>query len=482
MINGKHIITMFALALSLGATACGKDKNKTETPGATGGGVPSDPATASKAAKDDFAAVAQRYSAAKQRGALAKGTCDELSKAFDSVYKKYGAQMAVAKFNSGAVWEECGDTEQAEKIYEELVRDVPKYDLAYNNLGVIYWNRKQEGRALEQFKKAVAANITTRAPRNNLAAALRNKYADSPQQPDFDAAEKHIQTVLAVDSANRLAYENLARLYYDRGRLKDKSYLLLADLVVTQAIRVLKTSNLESADIYNIKGLLFMQEDNQVEALRAFKKAVEIEKNHADANMNIAMIAIRFRDYKSAEQSINIALKDQRQKKNVEAFLGLGVALRGQRKYGDAENAFKKAQELESADPRALYNLGILYHEHIGPASEAKSEGGVFDKKPYEKAKDYFAKFVSQASGDKGLSSTAADAKNRISNIDDYFKNIEDMKKLEAEAAKLAEQAKKAEDEEKARLRKMEEDMMKQQGGGGSAPAPTDKPADPAKK
>lgn len=477
----KQIITLCALALTLGAGACGKKKGPdSNAPGGGGTSVPSDPGTASKAAKEDFGAVAARYKSAKDRGALSKGTCDELSKAFEDVYKKHGAQMAVAKFNSGAVYEECGDTEKAEKIYEDLIRDVPKYDLAYNNLGVIYWNRKQESRALDQFKKAVDANATTRAPRNNLAAALRNKYADSPQQPDFDAAEKQLQTVLAVDSGNRLAYENLARLYYDRGRLKDKSYLLLADLVVTQAIRVLKDSNTESADIFNIKGLLFMQDDNQVEALRAFKKAVEINKNHTDAHMNIAMIAIRFRDYKSAEESINVALKDQRQKKNVEAFLGLGVALRGQRKYSDAETAFKKAQELKSADPRALYNLGILYHEHIGPATEAKSEGG-FDRKPYEKAKDYFGKFVSQASGKKDLDRYAADAKNRITNIDDYFKNIEEMKKLEAEAAKLAEQAKKAEEEEKARLRKMEEDMMKEQGGGSAPPAADPKAAAPAK-
>jgi tetratricopeptide (TPR) repeat protein len=477
----KQIITLVALALSLGGAACKNKKNDPTNSPDGKSAVPSDPTTASKEAKEDFAAVAARYKSAKERGALSKGTCEELSNAFEGVYKKYGAQMAVAKFNAGAVWEECGDTEKAEKIYEALVRDVPKYDLAYNNLGVIYWNRKQESRALDFFKKAVDANATTRAPRNNLAAALRNKYADSPQQADFDAAEKQLQNVLAVDSGNRLAYENLARLYYDRGRLKDKSYLLLADLVVTQAIAVLKKENTESADIFNIKGLLFMQEDNQIEALRAFKKGVEINKNHTDAHMNIAMIAIRFRDYKSAEESINIALKDQRQKKNVEAYLGLGVALRGQRKYSDAETAFKRAQDLKGSDPRALYNLGILYHEHIGPATEAKSEGA-FDKKPYEKAKDYFGKFVSQASGKKEFDKYAADAKARITNIDDYFKNIEEMKKLEAEAAKLAEQAKKAEEEEKARLRKMEEDMMKEQSGGGSTPPPADpKKADPAK-
>jgi tetratricopeptide (TPR) repeat protein len=487
----KQIITLLALGLSLGAAACKKNKDKDgdgNTPGGHGSAVNvNDPGTASVEAKAGFEEVAARYRSAKAKGPLSKGTCADLSDAFAKVYKKYGKQMAVAKFNSGAVLEECGDVEGAEKIYEQLVQEVPKYDLAYNNLGVIYWNRRQEGRALDYFKKAVEANSTTKAPRNNLAAALREKYADSPQQPDFDAAEKQLQTVLAVDSSNQVAYENLARLYYDRGRLKDKSYLLLADLVTVQAIKVLKSANSESSDIWNIKGLLLMQRDNQVEALRAFKKAVEIEKNHTDAHMNMAMIALRFRDYKTAEESINVALTDKRQKKNVEAYLGLGVAERGLRKYGDAEKAFKKAIDVKSSDPRALYNLGILYHEHIGPETERKNESGNFDKKPYQTAMEYFNKFVSQASGNKGLQKYSDDAKTRVANIQDYFKNIEEMKKLEAEAKKLEELQKKQEAEEKARLLKMEEDLRKQQGGGdsggGSPPPAADKPADkPADK
>ncbi len=358
----KQIITVLALGLSLSAVAC-KKKGKDGEGNAPGGvqANPSDPEAATAAAKSSFADVAQRYASAKARGPLAKGMCDELSKAFERVYKDHGAQIAVAKFNAGAVWEECGDIEKAEDIYEQLTREVPKYDLSYNNLGVIYWNRKQEGKALDYFKKAVAANPATKAPRNNLAAALRDKYADNPQQSDFEAAENEIQRVLAVDSDNPVAYENLARLYYDRGRLKDKSYLLLADLVVTQARRVLEAEKRQSADIYNIKGLLLMQATppNMVDALKAFKKAVEVDKNHADANMNIAMIAIWFRDYKTAEESINIAIKDRRQKRNVEAYLGLGVSLRGQRKYGDAEKAFKKALDVRGAAPRARCNLGV---------------------------------------------------------------------------------------------------------------------------
>ena len=483
MRTSKHFIGMMIVGLSLGTAACGKKgkKDDSNTPGKASAAV-TDPSKASAEAKASFNEVAARYKTAKQRGALSAGTCEDLSKQFLKVYKDYGAQMAVAKFNAGAVWEECGNAEKAEDIYQQLIQEVPKYDLSYNNLGVIYWNRRQEGKALDYFKRAVDANSATKAPRNNLAAALRDKYSDSPDQDTFNKAESELQRVLAVDSDNRLAYENLARLYYDRGRLKDKSYLLLADLVVTQAITKQKTGSLgESADIYNIKGLLFMQHDNQVDALKAFKKAVEIEKNHTDAHMNIAMIAIRFRDYKSAEESLNVALKDRRQKKNVEAYLGLGVAQRGLRKYGDAEKAFKKAIEVKGSDPRALYNLGILYHEHIGPETERKNESGAFNKQPYETAMSYFDKFVSQSSGSKDLAKYSDDAKNRVNNIKDYFKNIEDMKKLEAEAKKLEEQAKKQEDEEKNRLRKLEEEMRNQQTPATPPPADTAKPADTKK-
>jgi tetratricopeptide (TPR) repeat protein len=452
----KHFLVLAALGIALsGATACkkGGKGDKSTPPGVSPMAAALDPTKASAEAKQAFEEVANRYAAAKKSGPLTGARCEEMSNAFMGVYKKFGKQMTLAYFNAGAVWDECGNTEQAEKIYQAIVRDVPKYDLSYNNLGVIYWNRKQESKALDYFKKAVEANAATRAPRNNLAAALRNKYADSPNQGDFEKAEYELQSVLAVDSGNRLAYENLARLYYDRGRLKDKSYLLLADLVITQATRVLEQSNEKSADIFNLKGLLFMERDDQVNALRAFKAATEVEAKHADAHMNMAMISIRFRDYKQAEESLTIAIKDPRQKKNIETFIALGVAQRGLRKFKDAEASFKKASELQASDPRPLYNLGILYEEHIAPNAQ---EGKEFNKKPYLTAKDYYGKYASRASGNKELVASVDDAKRRVGQIDQLFKDIEEMKKLEAEAKRLEELQKKQEAEERNRLLDLE--------------------------
>jgi len=472
MRKNNRIIGIVALGLALAAGgACGGKGKGTKNPdGSEGGGTTPgaevDPTKATVEAKKDFADVAGRYAKAKASGSLSKSQCEEFSKDFEKVFREHGKQMTVAYFNAGAVWDECGDSQKAEETYLAVTKASPKYDLSYNNLGVIYWNRGQESKALEYFEKAEAANIASKAPRNNLAAALRDKYAHSPDAKVFGDAEKLLQRVLAVDSGNQLAYENLARLYYDRGRLKDKSYLLLAGLVITQANEVLKKEKIESADLYNLSGLLMMERDDQVGALRSFKKAAEVNPKHADAHMNMALIAINFRDYKTAEESLSIAVKDPRQKGNVEAHIGLGVAQRGLRKYKEAETSFKKAMDMAKNDPRPLYNLGILYHEHIGATQE-----GEFDKTPYNTAKDYYNKFVAKAGGQAPYAKQVDDAKQRVTAIEQLFKDIEEMKKLEAEQAKLAELEKKQQEEEKKRLLDLEA-KAKAAAGAGAAPAP----------
>lgn len=465
----QNIFGLVALSLALSTAAgCKKDPPGPNTPGG-GPGAAVDPSKASAEAKKAFADVAARYDKATVGGKkLSGGQCDSFSKDFAEVYKEYGSQMTISWFNSGAVLEECGKTDEAEKIYEAIIKKEPKFDLAYNNLGVIYWNRKKESKALDYFKRAVEANPKTKSPRNNLAAALRDKYSSDPKADDFSKAERNLQTVLAVDSSNQLAYENLARLYYDRGRLKDKSYILLADLVVTQSLRVFKDTGVESPDIYNIKGLIFMERENQVDALKAFSKAASLKPDHADAHMNIAMISIRFRDYAQAEKSLNIALKDSRQKKNVETFLGLGVAQRGLRKYKDAEKAFKKAMDMSGKDPRPLYNLGVLYQGHIGPNSDGDG------LKENDAAKGYFNKFISKAGGNKDYADFVADAKQRIENIEQYKKDLEEMKLLEAEAKKLEEIQKKQEAEERKRLLDLEKKARDAAAGASAAAAPAD--------
>lgn len=407
-------------------------------------------------AKAQFAEVYAKYEAAKKDGTLSEAECSSIAKGFDEVYESNKRSMLVARFNVGALWEECGDMEKAVSIYSELGEK--NFHLALNNLGVLEWNKGNTKKALDLFKKSVEADKKQAfAARNNLAAAHRDRYADKLSQEDFDTAEKQIQNVLAVDTSNKTAYENLARLYYDRGRLKDPSYLVLSNLVVTQALRVLEKENLQSADIWNLKGLLYMQDDNQIDALKAFKKAVEVDSNHPDANRNIGFIAIRFRDYVTAEKVFDTALKDAAVKRDMEVYIAMGVAKRGLKKFKEAEEWYRKAMDVDKKDPRPWYNLAVLNQDHL------IGQDGVDQpqiEEYYNIAKEHCGKFNKMAEGNKKYADAVKDCLDRIAIIDDAIQTFRVMEELEKKAAELAALEKKQEDERRKKLLEMEQKAM----------------------
>ena len=402
-------------------------------------------------AKAQFAEVYAKYEEAKKDG-LSPTECESVAKEFDDVYKSNKRSMLVARFNVGKLWAECGDMDKAVSVYKEL--GDKNFHLALNALGVLAWERGDRKKAMDLFKKSVEADKKQAfAARNNLAAAHRDRYAAKVNQSDFGAAEKQIQNVLAVDTSNKAAYENLARLYYDRGRLKDQSYLVLANLVVTQALRVLEKEKQQSADIWNLKGLLFMQDDNQVDALKAFKKAVEIEPDHADANRNIGFIAIRFRDYEAAEKAFDIALKSPAVKRDIEVYLAMGVAKRGLKKFEAAEKWYRDAMEIDKKDPRPWYNLAVLNQDHLigqDGVDQAKIE------EFYNIAKKHCGKFNKMAEGDKTYADAVKDCLDRIAIIDDAIQTFRVMEELERKAKELAELEKKQEEERRKKLLEME--------------------------
>ena len=475
-------ISIIALSMSLTASAgCKKKGDETEKPDNTEVTDASEAEVPDEQAKAQFAEVYGEYVKAKEDGTLSEGECSSLAGKFDEVYQGNKKSMLVARFNVGALWEECGQQDKAVKVYEELGKK--NFHLALNNMGVLEWNKGNTKKALELFKKSVEADKKQAfAARNNLAAAHRDRYADKLSQEDFDTAEKQIQNVLAVDTSNKAAYENLARLYYDRGRLKDQSYLVLSNLVVTQALRVLEKENQQSADIWNLKGLLFMQDDNQVDALKAFKKAVEIDGNHADANRNIGFIAIRFRDYAVAEKAFDVALKSESVKRDLEVYIAMGVAKRGLKKFPDAEEWYRKAMEIDKKDPRPWYNLAVLNQDHlIGQDDVEQAQLEEF----YNIAKEHCGKFNKMAEGNKKYADTVKDCLDRVAIIDDAIQTFRVMEQLEKKAAELAALEKKQEDDRRKRLLELEQQAMaagqpsveEQQDAADAADAATDAPA-----
>ena len=130
----------------------------------------------------------------------------------------------------------------------------------------------------------------------------------------------------------------------------------------------------------------------------------------------------------------------------MDATIGLGVALRGQRKYDEAEQMYKKAQELDGKNCAIPYDLGVLYQDYKTTA----------DNGNLREAQKYYGQFVSCGKADQ---KKLQDAQQRSKDIDATFVAIEEAKKAEAEMNKMKEEMERQQKE----MEKQQQQQQQQQ-------------------
>lgn len=384
---------------------------------------------------------AASFERAKAANALDAKTCQQHADAFDVRFQRTG--HALHRFNTGVVWEACGDPKQAEVAYREAADAQPKLPQVHNNLGALAYREGRTDEAVRQYEQALRIRPTAIAPRHNLAHLYRERYRVSEDLADFERAKRQLQAVLAIDSENLEAYEGLARLYYDRASAGDRSYALLANLVITQAQRTEEVGGEASAELWNLRGLLAVLQREPTRALKSFNEALERDPDLVDARLNAALIELELRNFAAAERNLAAATGLAKGARAAEVALALGVAKRGTRDFAGAEKAYARAHQLDATDPRAFYNMGILYQDHIGPS---KDGDGLSDN---EIARERFERFLRQAGADPRYADAVAHAKLRVANIDEYAEILDAQAEIQAQVERLEAQ----EREERAKRR-----------------------------
>jgi tetratricopeptide (TPR) repeat protein len=457
--------------------------------------------------KSEFEGAMARYLSAKKGDGLSSGECGSVSAAFKNAADA-NPGLPEARFNQGAVLQECGREDEAVRVWEGM----PKYGPAIANLGYIAWKKGDVARAESLFNRAIEADpLHTVEAHNNLAQILRDKARRSSSEGEkrqhIQAAIGHLRTALALDSNNLKAFSTLAFIYYElnmleMAKLVGNQAIKKADEIATGKFEEEKTDESaeargggdkgekkgkkgkkdakgaggkdaaaeadpggntprqveivgtgvtpqikrELAVVHNTLGLVELKKKNISPAISQFRKAVDMNPEFNEARLNLAALSLNNRDYNTAEENFRTVLKAQ--PRNYEAMIGLGVALRGNKKIDEAEEQYIAAQKLDPQNPSSYFNHG--------------------QKPALQKAQDYYRQFLGKASGatPDGL---RKQAEKRIKDIDEIYVALAEAAKLQAEAEEMQ---KKAEEQQKL----MEEQMKKQdaeaaKAGAAAAPA-----------
>ena len=207
--------------------------------------------------------------------------------------------------------------------------------------------------------------------------------------PDPDTALREARLALAIDAANVDAAAMVALAYYHK-RLYDTAELVLDDVYKRAAAK-------KNANVLYTFGLVYDKTNRAANAQLAFKQAVELDRNHTSAMINLGVYSLRNKQYDDAAELFE-RLVQQFGRTDAVTMTSLGSAYRGKAANfppgGEhdsllqrSEDSLKRAITANANYAPAYYNIALLYLD----ADPFPTSGGPMDTlQRLQSAKTYF--------------------------------------------------------------------------------------------
>ncbi|MGZ3772432.1 MAG: tetratricopeptide repeat protein [Pseudobdellovibrionaceae bacterium] len=210
---------------------------------------------------------------------------------------------------------------------------------------------------------AVHETETTEEPARPAALAQPSQYTALNEAIKSQSDEKiylAATQILAQFSNDAKALNALAMYHYKRSRF------VLARYFISKAI----STNAKMAELYSNLGVIQLAQNEKREAIKSFRKALDVNSEEAVAAANLGSIYVQEKDFGKAQIVLETAYR--RGVRDPRVLNNYAIALTANHKYDKAEDLYKMVLKDSANNKESLYNYAILLVDNM-----AKYEQGL---------------------------------------------------------------------------------------------------------
>jgi len=212
-------------------------------------------------------------------------------------YTPWHREQSEIFLNKGIAYIEMGQYNSALKDLLESEKYYSGNPKVHYYLGMSYHGKGMKDKAIEEFKEAISLDKNYSEAHNYLGTLYSDKGLWDQAIAEFDKALSN-----PIYDTPSIALYNMAWAYYSK-----KDYKAALDKY-REALNIDPMTRLRPQIEKNM-GLIYFDQDNVLEAIRHFKKAVELDSSLFDAQFLLGQCYLKIKDNKNAKKAFQAVIK-----------------------------------------------------------------------------------------------------------------------------------------------------------------------------
>lgn len=206
---------------------------------------------------------------------------------------------------------------------------------------------------------AVSAEAEPEKPKAPVVPSLYANLNEAIKAQSDDRIYSAATQILIQSPNDPKALNSLSMYHYKKGRFELSRYLL------SKAI----AANSKTAALYSNLGIVQLAQGERREAIKSFRKALEIESDDPVVASNLGAIYVQEKDFSKGQIVLETAYR--KGVRDPRVLCNYAIALTAGGKYDKAEELYKNILKDNSNNKEVMYNYAILLVENMGKYQEA---------------------------------------------------------------------------------------------------------------